>query len=203
MLMQVSGCRRPMLIAVRGIQPGKRDPVQPPCGRCSGVGVRLQVSGPYEILQATVEIVRGSVHAEALGPCHRVHATACRGVPSCPLIAFNSCMVLGPTSPPEHSPPPRSLCGLLRLYPIGMVFCPLWPLLDRLGRFWRLRAGEQFSAEVVALPFGPFAPPVLLIHPFAQRTLRHFAAGTFGVELFAELSQLAGRAGALRGPSRL
>src|SRR5215207_10325450 len=71
----------PMLIAVRGIQPGKRDPVPSPCGRCSGVGVRLQVSGPYEILQATVEIGRGSVHAEALGRCHRVHATACRGVP--------------------------------------------------------------------------------------------------------------------------
>src|SRR5215207_1803163 len=78
----------PMLIAVRGIQPGKRDPVEPPCGRCSSVGVRLQASGPYEILQATVEIVRGSVHAEALGRCHRVHATACRtacrGVPQLP-----------------------------------------------------------------------------------------------------------------------
>src|SRR5215211_3350488 len=73
-----------LLIAVRGIQPGKRDPVQPPCDRCSGVGVRLQVSGPYEILQAAVEIVRGSVHAEALGRCHRVHAAACRGVPQLP-----------------------------------------------------------------------------------------------------------------------
>src|SRR5215216_4953029 len=84
MLMQVSGCYWPMLVAVRGIQPGKSDPVEPLCGRCSGVGVRLQVSGPYEILQATVEIVRGSVHAEALGRCHRVHATACRGVPQLP-----------------------------------------------------------------------------------------------------------------------
>src|SRR5215213_859908 len=84
MIMQVSGCYRPMLIAVRGIQSGKRDPVQSPCGRCSGVGVRLQVSGSYEILQATVEIVRGSVHAEGLGRFHRVHATACRGVPQLP-----------------------------------------------------------------------------------------------------------------------
>src|SRR5829696_8472619 len=84
MLMQVSGCYWPMLIAVRGIQPGKRDPVQPPCERCSGVGVQLQVSGSYEILQATVEIVRGSVHAEGLGRCHRVHATACRGVSQLP-----------------------------------------------------------------------------------------------------------------------
>src|SRR5215217_1221744 len=84
MLMQVSGCYRPMLIAVRGIQPRKRDPVQSLCGRCSGVGVRLQVSGPYEILQATVEIMGGSVHTEALGRCHRVHATACRGVSQLP-----------------------------------------------------------------------------------------------------------------------
>src|SRR5215216_3872722 len=84
MLMQVSGCCRPMLIAVRGIQPGKSDPVPSPCDRCSGVGVRLQVSGPYEILQATVEIMGGSVHAEALGSCHRVHATACRGVSQLP-----------------------------------------------------------------------------------------------------------------------
>src|SRR5215207_3558101 len=74
----------PMLIAVRGIQPRKSDPVEPPCGRCSGVGVRLQVSDPYEILQPTVEIRRGSVHAEALGRCHRVHAAACRGVPQLP-----------------------------------------------------------------------------------------------------------------------
>src|SRR5215212_4169026 len=84
MLMQVSGCYRPMLIAVRGIQPGKRDPVQSLCGRCRGVGVRLQVSGSYEILQATVEIMGGSVHAEGLGRCHRVHAAACRGVPQLP-----------------------------------------------------------------------------------------------------------------------
>src|SRR5829696_6837080 len=73
-----------MLVAVRGIQPGKRDPVQPPCARRRVVGVRLQVSGSYEILQATVEIMRGSVHAEGLGRCHRVHATACRGVPQLP-----------------------------------------------------------------------------------------------------------------------
>src|SRR5215203_6473139 len=34
--------------------------------------------------------------------------------PSCPLIAFNSCMVLGPTSPPDNPPPPRPLYALLR-----------------------------------------------------------------------------------------
>src|SRR5215210_5540487 len=84
MLMQLCGCYRSTLIAVRGIQPGKSDLVQPPCGRCSGVGVRLQVSDLYEVLQTTVEIMRGSVHAELLGRCHRVHATACRGVPQLP-----------------------------------------------------------------------------------------------------------------------
>src|SRR5215210_6683463 len=40
--------------------------------------------------------------------------------PSCPLIAFNRCMVLGPTSPPEHPPPPRPLSALLRLYRSGV-----------------------------------------------------------------------------------
>src|SRR5688500_3084702 len=92
----------PTLIAVRGIQPGKRDPVQPPCGRCSGVGVRLQVSGPYEILQATVEIGRGSVHAEALGCCHRVHATACRGGPRPPSPRRRELHGPAARGPPRH-----------------------------------------------------------------------------------------------------
>jgi|SRR5215203_5349066 len=104
----------------------------------------------------------------------------------------------------EHPTPPRpALYGLRSAWSSRVGLCPLRHLLDRLGRFSRLSEGVQFSTEVVALPFGPFAPPTLLIHSLAQRTLRHFAAGTFGVELFAELSQLAGRAGALRGLSRL
>jgi hypothetical protein len=116
--MQVSGCYRPMLIAIRGIQPGKSDPVQPPRDRCSGVGVRLQVSGPYEILEATVEIRRGSVHAEAAATASTLRLAEVS--PSCPLIAFNSCMVLGPTSPPEYPPPPRPVYALLRLYRSGV-----------------------------------------------------------------------------------
>jgi hypothetical protein len=82
---------------------------------------------------------------------------------------------------------------------------PTLLLLAHLGRFSRLSDSEgvQFLAELVALPFGLFAPTLLFRHPLVQRGLRHFAAGTFGVELFAELSQLAGRAGALRGLSRL
>jgi hypothetical protein len=104
----------------------------------------------------------------------------------------------------EHSPPPRAaLCALLSPSSSGARLCLLRLLVDRLRRFSRLSEGEQFSTEVVALPFGLFASPLLLSHPLVQRTLRHFAAGTFGVELFAELSQLAGRAGALRGLSRL
>src|SRR5918995_6894753 len=94
----------------------------------------------------------------------------------------------------EHSPPPRSLYGLLRLYRSRPRLCPPRLLLDGLRRFSRLPAGEQFLTEVVALPFGLFAPPALLIHPFAQRTLRHFAAGAFGVEVFSEVSPLPRRA---------
>src|SRR5215212_820712 len=78
MLMQVSGCYRRMLIAVRGTQPGKSDPVQSPCGRCRGVGVRLQVSGSYESLQATPEIMTGSVHADARGMDTTTHDFDCR-----------------------------------------------------------------------------------------------------------------------------
>src|SRR5215203_6116855 len=110
----------------------------------------------------------------------------------------------GPSrSSSEHSPPPRPLYGLLRLYRSGVGLTPTLRLTSRLGRFSRPSEGEQLSVQIVALTFGRFASPTLLIHPLAQRTLRHFAAGTFGVELFLELSQLAGRAGALRGLSRL
>jgi hypothetical protein len=63
---------------------------------------------------------------------------------------------------------------------------PTLLLIDCLGRFSRLPAREQFSSEVVALPLGLFASPTLLFHPLAQRTLRHFAAGTFGVELILD-----------------
>src|SRR5215211_401645 len=86
----------------------------------------------------------------------------------------------------EHSPPPRPLYGLLRLYRSRPGLCPLRLLLERLRRFSRLSACEQFSAEVIALPFGLFAPPLLLGHPFAQRGLCHFAADTFGVELILD-----------------
>jgi len=61
----------------------------------------------------------------------------------------------------------------------------------------------QFLAELVALPFGLLPPALLFRHPLVQRGLRHFTAGTFGVELSAELSQLAARAGAHIGVSRL
>src|SRR5215208_3368425 len=111
----------------------------------------------------------------------------------------------GPSrSSSEHSPPPRSLYGLLRLYRsrVGLL-CPLRLPLDRLRRFSRLSEGVQFFAELVALPFGLFAPTLLFRHPLTQRRLGHFAAGLFGGELFPDLSQIAGRAGALRGLLRL
>src|SRR5215208_5005338 len=104
----------------------------------------------------------------------------------------------------EHLTQPRAaLCAPLSSCRSRLGLCPLRLLLNRLRRFSRIPAGEQFSAEVVALPFGLFASQALLIHPLAQRTLSPFAAGTFGVELFAELSQLARSAGALRRLSRL
>src|SRR5215211_3556276 len=104
----------------------------------------------------------------------------------------------------EHSPPPRAaLCALLSPSSSGARVCLLRLLLDRLRRFSRLSEGEQFSTGVVALPFGLFAPALLFSHPLAQRGLRHFAAGTFGAELFPDLSQLAGRSGAHIGFSRL
>src|SRR5215204_2398517 len=120
-----------------------------------------------------------------------------------PLACTFASVVRSLSPPSEHPPPPGPLYALLSLYPIGPGLCPLRLLSDRLRRFSRLSESVQFSAEVVALPFGLFAPPALLIHPFAQRTLCHFAAGTFSVEFFAEFSQLAGREGALRGLSRL
>jgi hypothetical protein len=49
---------------------------------------------------------------------------------------------------------------------------------------------EQLSSQVVALPFGLFAPTLLFRHPLAQRSLRHLAAGTFGAELFPKVAQL-------------
>src|SRR5918994_2596059 len=101
----------------------------------------------------------------------------------------------------EHPPPPRPLYALLRLYRSRPGLCPIRLLLDRLRRFSRLSEGVQFLAELVTLPFGLFAPALLFRHPLMQRGLRHFAAATFGAELFAELSQLAGRAGALGGLS--
>src|SRR5687768_3280396 len=48
----------------------------------------------------------------------------------------------------EHSPPPRALYGLLRLYyPIGVGPPPTLLLLGRLRRFTRLSAGEQLLFE--------------------------------------------------------
>jgi hypothetical protein len=46
--------------------------------------------------------------------------------------------------------------------------CPLRLLLDRLRRFSRLSEGEQFSTEVIALPFGLFAPALLFHHPLGD-----------------------------------
>src|SRR5215204_7665899 len=106
-------------------------------------------------------------------------------------------------SPSEHPTPPRPPCALLSASCSGAGLCPIRRLLGRLGGFWDLSEAVQFSTQVVALPLGLFAPAALLLHPLAQRTLRHFAAGLFGAELFPGLSQPASRVGALGGLSRL
>src|SRR5215212_8926663 len=93
---------------------------------------------------------------------------------------------------PENPAPPRPLYALLSLSCSGVGLAPTLLLLGRLGGFWGL-VGVQFSTQLVALAFGLFAPMLLFGHPLVQRGLRHFAAVTFGAELFAELSQLAGR----------
>jgi hypothetical protein len=90
----------------------------------------------------------------------------------------------------EHSPPPRpALYAPLGAWGIGVGDAPTLLLLGRLERFSRLSEGVQFSTELVALPFGRFAPTLLFRHPLAQRSLRHFAAGTFGAELFPKVAQ--------------
>src|SRR5215217_8933265 len=92
----------------------------------------------------------------------------------------------------EHSPPPRAaLCALLSPSSSGARLCLLRLLVDRLRRFSRLSEGEQFSTEVVALPFGLFAPALLFRHSLAQRGLRHLTADPLGAELLLDFSQLA------------
>jgi hypothetical protein len=64
-----------------------------------------------------------------------------------------------------------------------MGLAPALLPLGRLVGFFLPPEGEQLPAQAVALPFGHFAPPALLIHPLAHRGLRHLATGPFGVEL--------------------
>src|SRR5918994_7584317 len=81
----------------------------------------------------------------------------------------------GPSrSSSEHSPPPRSLYGLLRLYRSGAGLCPLRLLLDRLRRFSRLSKSEQLPAQIVALTFGIFPPAPLFCQFLPQRRLGLF-----------------------------
>src|SRR5215213_5881520 len=87
--------------------------------------------------------------------------------PSSPLIAFNSCMVLGPTSPPEHPPPPRPLCALLRPCRSGGGLPPTL-LLGRLRGSWftesrspqfRSRGTLGASRSPPLRPCGPCTAP--------------------------------------------
>src|SRR5215203_7536474 len=95
----------------------------------------------------------------------------------------------------EHSTPPRTPCALLSPSCSGLGLAPALLLLGHLVGSLLPATGVQLLAQVVARPFCLFASPALLGHPLVQRGLRHLAAGTFGAELFLDLSQLVGRAG--------
>ena len=86
-----------MLMVVCSVYPRKRDPVDPLPGRCGAVGVRLQVSGPDQILHAgaysCVSLCIPRLLAAATASTLRLAEVS----PSCSLIAFSSCMVLLPT----------------------------------------------------------------------------------------------------------
>jgi hypothetical protein len=64
----------PMLMVVCGV-----DPLPGRCAR--GVRVRLQVSGPDQILHAAGELVRVTVHTQTVRCSLRIHDTTRRGVP--------------------------------------------------------------------------------------------------------------------------
>src|SRR5918995_6107046 len=76
----------------------------------------------------------------------------------------------------EYSPPPWPPYALLSASRSGPGLRPLRRRLDRLGRFSRLSASVQLSAQVVALSFCLFASPALFGHPLVQRSLRHLSA---------------------------
>src|SRR5919107_203990 len=68
-----------------------------------------------------------------------------------------------------------------------MGLAPALLPLGRLVGFFSPPEGEQLPAQAVALPFGLFAPPALLVHPLVQGGLRHLAAGPLGAELIPSL----------------
>src|SRR5215208_7662610 len=100
-------------------------------------------------------------------------------------------LLLSSEYPPPQRPARRPVYALLSPSSSGARLCLLRLLLDRLRRFSRLSEGEQFSTEVVALPFGLFAPALLFRHSLAQRGLRHLTADPLGAELLLDFSQLA------------
>src|SRR5215207_3883263 len=136
-------------------------------------------------------MLRAALHTDAAG------SLASGFVCACALTSPRPCR-----SPSEHPTPPGPPYALLSASRSGPGLCPLRRLLGPLRRFSWLPASEQLPTQLVALPFGLFASPALLGHPLVQRGLRHLAAGTFGAELFLDLSQLVGRAGTHFGFSR-
>src|SRR5215210_1300901 len=83
-------------------------------------------------------------------------------------------------SPPYQLAPPRALYALLSPSRSGVGLAPTLLLLGLLMGFCSPPVANQLSAQLVALPFGLFAPPALLSYPLLQRALRHLAAGSLG-----------------------
>src|SRR5215210_7575234 len=97
----------------------------------------------------------------------------------------------------KHPTPPRPPYWPLSPDRSGLGITSTLFLVGLLGRFSPLPGTVQLPTQLVALPFGCFASPALFGHPLVQRGLRRLATGTFGVELFPDLSPPGGSTGAL------
>src|SRR5215211_5938914 len=154
--------------------------------------------GAHEPSQTLEPVAHQLRLAQLLG--HRRNPLVCRPergfyLFQCPKLGFFALHRHLPTLAAEHSTPPRTPCARLSPFCSGMGLAPALLPLGRLVGYFSPPEGEQLPAQAVALPFGLFAPPTLLVHPLVQRGFRHLAAGPFGAELFLDLSQLVGRAG--------
>src|SRR5215203_4701111 len=105
------------------------------------------------------------------------------------LLASSSCANCSASCmfplPSEYSSPPRPPCArsfAVSARDIGVGPTSTLLLFGHLRRFLRHSASVQLPTQLVALPFGLFAPATLLGHPLVQSGLRHLPAGPLGAE---------------------